>query len=95
MNNQEVEEEVEEVAEVEHEQVEADAISVIGTSQLLFDIVTEEENHDLDTLVTSTVISFFLVLVFGFWFWFWIGRFPFDLDRSYQFQILVTNSSDF
>lgn len=64
MNNQEVEEEVEEVAEVEHEQVEADAISVIGTSQLLFDIVTEEENHDLDTLVTSTVISFF------FWFWF-------------------------
>ena len=78
MNNQEVEQEVEEVAEVEHEQVEADAISVIGTSQLLFDIVTEEENHDLDTLVTSTVISLFLVLVlvlvFGFWFWFWIGH---------------------
>ena len=93
MNNQEVEQEVEEVAEVEHEQVEADAISVIGTSQLLFDIVTEEENHDLDTLVTSTVISFFFG--FGFWFWFWIGRFPFDSDRSYQFQILVTNSSDF
>jgi len=62
MNNQEatVEEAVaaaaaeRETDEDELEEVvgDTDAISAIGTSQLLFDIVTEEENHDLITLVT-------------------------------------------